>query len=612
MNTQFFKEHRLAIVVAFIVGLIYIAPNIFFIVSLGDRYEDIPMLQTANDDYYISRIQEILDGHPAIGSQAFYEYKDAPPFAPAVGEMFYAIPSMVFGISPAHIVVASHFVFPLILFLLVYFLLLRLCGVSTEWNGKLNALAGALLVTLGYDLIDYRTVWSFVSGEAEPGGFLVWARIVNPIIGALFLFSFLLCVWRLVERTKQRVPAVGTLICGAMFFALMIGSYFFSWGMALSVSAMLLMLYLLRKEYTVAQKIGLMLFSGVLFAAPYWYVVWTARQSQWYDESLLRNGLFYTHYPLLNKLVLAALLVYVVLVGWQYIWWRRSRFAGEEHINENNSRASFFEEWHIFSFAFLLGALWVYSQQILTGQTVWPYHFVQYSIPLVIVSLMTLLYRVVRPRMFLVWVIGVWIAITASVAYGAYVQAFAFVNSYDTHAGFQEYAPLFDWLNAQEKDCAVLVSAEHDAKFLLDGYIPAFTHCNSYNSTWIFSLMPQERVSHNYFTRIFFNGATAGNIDEYLLEHIREARAYLFSNWKGLYHVPDFPDFSDTIVEYRVARVPEDYRQFLENGIRNELQKYRLDYIVSVGPLDEQIANTLGGPAVVFESNGMFVYTLGD
>ena len=56
------KKHSLAFLVATLVGLIYLAPNVFFILSLKDDYRGIPMMKTPNEDFYLGRIQEILDG----------------------------------------------------------------------------------------------------------------------------------------------------------------------------------------------------------------------------------------------------------------------------------------------------------------------------------------------------------------------------------------------------------------------------------------------------------------------------------------------------------------------------------------------------------------------
>src|SRR3989344_3836142 len=570
-----FKENYLALMLALIVGLIYIGPQLLFIYSLGEDYRGIPMMKTPNEDFYLARIQEIIDGHPLVGSSAFYEYKGEWPMQPPTVEMIYALPSLVFGFAPASVLVASKFVLPFILFLAVYFLIRGLTGNIKLFSNKANAVAGALLVTLGHDLIDYRSLWRLFGG-AEPGGFLIWARPVNPIMGAVFLMLFLFCVWRVIRKTSRPKTCV---LFASIFLALMMASYFFSWGMAVSVLGVLCLIYLAKRDYGVIKKFALIILLAVILALPYWYGVFQASQSEWYADSVLRNGLFYTHYPLLNKLMLAVLAVYAVIVFLPLL----KQSAGKSF----REKLSALEDWHWFSLAFILGSLLVYSQQVVTGMTVWPYHFVQYSIPLAMVVIMALLYNVLREKSKFLWALAVLAAAFSSLFYGIYVQAGAYNRFYSEQAGRQAFAPIFERLNKQEKDCVVLVSInESERDFaLLSGLIPAFTHCNVYLSTWVFSLMPEDRRLHNYMVLLRLKGVEPDAIEEYLQENKSEARVHLFSNWKGLYGLPDFPDFTDGLMEKRLKEFPEQYRLFLERDFKTELKKYRIDYILSANNL---------------------------
>ena len=140
--------------------------------------------------------------------------------------------------------------------------------------------------------------------------------------------------------------------------------------------------------------------------------------------------------------------------------------------------------------------------------------------------------------------------------------------------------------------------------------IPAFTHCNIYNSSTVFSLMPDERVYHNYFTYLFFRGVTDKTIEQYMREHEDEVRGWLSSNWKSLYGVTDFPDFEDATLEGRIKNFPEDYRAFLSKDLKAELSKYRLDYILSSGPLDDRVVRLFPNLNKVFEENDIIVYSL--
>ena len=603
MIGDFFKQHYLAFWLAILVGLIYIAPNIFFILSLGNDYQGIPMMQTANEISYLARIREILDGYPALGSPFMFEYKDQWPIAPPIGEMFYAIPSILFGTSPQNIVIASRFFLPLVLFLLVYFLIYKLASSGT-FSNKINGIAGALLVTLGYDLADYHIISAFLKdGQALAGNFLLWARPVNPIFGAIFLMSFLLFIWSIVQEKSNKKTIAGA----SIFLALMIMSYFFSWGIAVSVLAVLILIYFLKRNYSAVKNLIVVIFFGVIFASPYWYISWQASKSSWYEDSLLRSGLFYTHYPLLNKLMLAVLAVFVAAVLFYALKYSDKAAALRYRIFGS------LQDWHWFCLALVLGSLWAYSQQIITGRTVWPYHFVQYSIPLAIIVLMVLFYNIFRKESVWLWRAGIFAVVSASLSFGIYTQASVYKSGvYEYYRYLQSYAPLFDELNRKEKDCVVLVREDGPESKMLNVMIPAFTHCNRYSSTEAPSLMPNERSSHSYLVALRLKGVEAGAIDEYLQTNKREARGYLFSNWLGVFDYPakDFPDFSDSLLEQRLKEFPKAYRQFMARDFKAELEKYRLDYILSVEPLLESIVGQLGDVELIFNLDNMFLYEL--
>ncbi|MBI1974867.1 MAG: hypothetical protein HYS57_00730 [Parcubacteria group bacterium] len=588
------KTHRFALLVAFLVGIIYIAPHLLFQWSLGDAYRGIPLMQTANEDEYLLRMQEILDGHPSLGSPVFFEYKSEPPLNPPVGEFLYVLPTIIFGISPVNTLIASRFFLPALLFLLVYALMLRLTG-DGGWQQRLNAIACGLLIVLGYDLIDYRTVLSYLQGHASPGSFLLWSRPVNPILGALFLLSFLLLVWAVLQKTQWRKSAI---ISAAVFLALMFGSYFFSWGIALSALAVLILFLLARKEYKTAGTLAFIAPLGALFALPYWLAVWRAAQSPWYEASVLRSGLFLTHYPLLNKLLLVTLFFFLALLVIDFLVKRKRGIAFRP------------ESWHWLCLSLLMGGLVAYSQQMLTGRTIWPYHFVQYTIPLSLVVGVVVLHRIVRGWSKVFWAATVSAATAASFLIGIYTQASVYATSAPSSAEIQDARPLFDWLNSLPKDCVVLQAGNGDGPGGFDNIIPAFTKCNLYDSLWVFSLLPEERIRHNYLTRLFFKGVTAETIEKYLQDNRHEARGRLYANWKGLYGVPDFPDFSDEGLSARIDAFADDYRHFYGQNMTSALRKYRVDVILSSVPLTEEITKRLPTIKMVAEISGNFIYQL--
>lgn len=498
-------------------------------------------------------------------------------------------PSVFFGISLSSVLIASKFVLLFILFLLIYVLIYNLLIHSHSLPRKLSAISGAFFVVLGYDLVDYRSLINFFLGRAELGGdFLIWSRPVNPILGAIFLFSFLLGIWAIIQKTKYRKTAI---VSSGLFFSLMIMSYFFSWGIGLSILGVLILIYAYKREYKIVAGFISVFTVALVLSLPYWYMSYLARQSLLYNETVLRSGLIYTHYPLLNKVLLATLVVYVIFVLL--------------------SNARQLKNWHWFCLAFILGSFWALNQQIVTGMTVWPYHFVQYSIPLSMVVLVVLLYNVVLNKFHFrfIWIFATVSIIGSSLLFGAYSQIHTYKNSYSYYRNLQSYSSVFQWFNKKPKDCVVLVNDDEEY-YLLNNLLPTFTHCNVYVSTEVFLLMPSERIYHNYLVHLRLKGVSSKDIEDYVAENIAEARSYLFTNWEGAHGTPEFPDFFDFELRDRIKKLPQDYRQFMKKDFREELDKYRLDYIMSINPLYDSVVAQLDGLKLEHQDNDVFIYSL--
>lgn len=620
MTFLFFKKHWLVVCAALIVGAIYVAPHLAFRFSPSVEYQGIPLLQTSNEDYYLTRIREVIDGHYSTGSFTFFEYKEKPPLTPPAIEFLYALPTLLFGIPYTFTAVASRFVLPAVLFLLVYALIFEMTKggkgehVDTKekrekW-ARWNAIAGALVVTLGYDLVDYRGIFHLLTtGEPTTSSLLFWSRLIHPISGGVLLFAFLLLIWFLIRGTKYRKWAItGAGACLALMFA----SYFFSWGVAVSVLAAAALLYLFKKEYATVKNLIGCLGIGVLLSAPYWLVVWRTTQDPLYAESVMRGGLFYTHYPLFNKFVLAVLFLYIVLVwGVPAV---KKIFSVENTTLPPSSpqlRGGGEKEWQFFVLALILGSLWVYIEQVVTGMTIWPYHFPQYTIPIGLVVLFVLFFNTVFVRFPRIWITFAAALAGLSLAYGIFIQTYVYRGTFQDNVALEQAAPMLAFLDSRERPCVVLVSKPADSVRSWNYIVTAFTHCDIYAETGVNLLVPYERVLHNYLTDFRMQGLTPSLFGEFLRKNPDAPRGYLFGNWKGLFNVRDFPDFNDSVLEERMHTLPDDYRDFLKEDFREQLQKYRLDYILSVGqPLLPSVLAELPGTKLIQTFGEMYVYRL--
>ena len=577
---SFLKDHFWAIVVSLGIGLICVAPHVVFRISLGNEYKGIYLAQTSDELAYLSRIQEIADGHWTTGSVPFFEYKNNPPLMPPTAlEILIAGINKFFKISVANIVITGKFFLPAIFFVLVYFLVNRLTDKKESTGNKINAIAAGLLVVLGYDLIDYKSLFSFWAGTGTPEYFLLWTRPSNPILGGLLIYSFLLVIWHLYRHRNAR-PNLGLIFCGGVILALAITSYFFSWAVILSVIGLLATTGLLKKDFRFFKILFFTALIGLILASPYFYNIYLGSKDVSYQESVFRTGLFLTHEPILNIFLIFSLIIFLIL-----------SFLLKKISKEN----IFKEDWWLFSLVLILTGFVAFNQQIITGKTIWPFHFVQYTVPLATTALFALFFNLKNKieKANGIWVFLIALVIISSLSFGTYTQISVYKKNYGKYKEMQKYAEIFIWINKNtKKDCVIL----SEDRVFMDQAIPAFTYCNVYFSDFWSFLLPSDRIYHNYLVYMRLKGVSGNAAGDYIKNNTNGILVYLY----GTHAMVKFDP-----MEYEGAldKLENDYKEFLKNDFKTELQKYRIDYLVSEKKINENLNLDL-----IYKDNNFFVY----
>ena len=284
-------------------------------------------------------------------SKWFYEYQKVPPLLSPIAEWLWVLPSKLLSVSVINYSLLMKFFLPTLLFLLVYFFIIEILN-SDFLHTKFFAIAGSFLVVLGYDLVDYRTVFNVIRGTHTLSSFLIWTRPVNPINGAIIIFSFLFILLLLLKKIT-----VGRIITGVCLFSLAVYTYFFTWALLLSITSILIVVYFFKKKWPFLKAMLIILGLGFLISLPYFYLVNLASKNVWYADSAARIGLHYSHQPIINKLLLLVIILFLALT----IILKKHKY--------------FHDDWWWFCLALLFGGVWAFSQQIITGISIWPYHF---------------------------------------------------------------------------------------------------------------------------------------------------------------------------------------------------------------------------------------------
>jgi len=522
------RKHYLAFLTALLVGIVCILPYVLPVVAIGDNYKGIPFLYQDNEEVYLSRIRDVTEGHFSIASPVFYEYKGVPNAQQPWGEWLYAFSGLV---------ISTKFIFPAILFLLIYFLILR---VSESKNVHI-ALFGALFCVLGFDMTRASFLKEIVTSSYHGAYLSIWTRLVNPITGGLLLISFFHLLLFVYEKRRWGYVISAGLILGCMT------GYFFSFVLGSIVLGFTSLVFLYQKEYRLFGFCLCIYLVGFLLNIHY---AWSLLNIGGFNPG--KSGMLFTHEFLFNKVQFLTLILILL----------HTRFC--------RSRS-----WAI-SLIVCLACITSLNIQVVLGKTVWPAHFVQYTNLVAFIVCVSLFSWV--PKMF-------FISGSVSVVFLSIMTIPSFVNNLDDFIRIQDRARVFDWVNKNLPDDCVILAYEPKAD--LAWAIPAYTKCDTYTSPYVFSAVPDERIMHNFLVILYMRGATPENVDS--LFNQDDMREYFFRDWRDLFaHQPDI--WLTSISDYREidshysqlkTKIIENYKVFYKSGFQKELKKYKIDYIIN-------------------------------
>lgn len=571
---NFLKRNLFAITLSIIVGLVTVAPYALSMFILGAEYQGMPLFISDDEYTYTARMHEVLDGHWLVGSPFFYEYKSLSPTVPATGEYFYAIPAFLAKLSLVNVILLSRFIFPSVLFLLAFCLFKQLAGEPREtFSANISAAAAGMAVTMLYDQICLKIIFF------SPSIFFssMWTRPVNPILGALAVFVFLIFFWKAINTETRSYKILAGLVMGLSCF------YFFSWGLISSILFIATIALLAQKRWADFKKVLYIFSVGALASLPSLMLIFSSlgQRGEGYQE---RNGMFFTHLPTLNITLLITAGILILLAA--YSFYRK--------------RSLWSERWWDFAVWVILGSIWALSQQALTGRALWPYHFVQYTKILAIFFLLLAFYKILRPSFPRLWNAAMITVCFLALASGV-AMAGTYKNGLEEFRAAQKSAPVISWLNSNApKDCVVLAK---ESKQILAWQVPALTKCNIYDSNWSFSGVPLDRLVHDYFVGMRLKGVTPQSVADYMRENPGELRSVYFENWDQL-----FAKKIDTWLESRLEASAKEYADFFQKDFASEIRRYRLDYLILDRQLGQKEQDLLGLRTEPIRAGAFYIY----
>ncbi|MFA5029366.1 MAG: hypothetical protein WC518_01285 [Patescibacteria group bacterium] len=546
------KKHYWAFILAIIVGVLYLAPQLFFIFSLGDKFQGV--YRTLNDDelYYMSRAQEVVDGHYLISNPYFAEYKNSLPMQVFLPDLIIALPAKLLGISVGQLYTFYDFLFPAVLFTLTYFIFYLLTK-----NRLWSLVFGSFLLLIKY--------------------FYVFNRPMNPQFVFIFVLSLILLWLIILSRSRDQNKKNNWLVVLAgINLGLLFNFYTYFWTYFVTIIFILLIYFLYKKDFYFLKKffgIGLI---GLVVGIPYFYQAWQSSRLIFFQETIQRIGLINTRLPSGIVISFLALLIMVLFI----IFWRFASKRGAKIANTE-----------VFLFLGTLAALVNMNQHLITGKNIFfSSHYDLISFFFIGFSFVYLLWRS-RIVVFLASLKALSIVALLTIVV---IFSSVFSNSlkfdYSAELNNQRYASIFDWLNDNTtKDSVVMTDS------VLSEYLPAYTHNNVFFNFGgvLFFVSNQEILNRfvlNNFWRQNFN-------EEFVKENFKSVYGYQYdaqggrakqvNNFKKIFNLQGDELEKIYFPPDKIKAVIDYYHQTKEEDWAIAFKKYQIDYLA----VDETITN---------------------
>lgn len=345
----------LPLLVSVFVGFVIIAPQLVFIGQSGADYRGIYMFNTDAELHYLARMQAAVKGD-GIGNPFVIDGRDDVPSGFfSYSEKILALPARMLPIDIPTLNLLYKFLLPAVLAFVMYVLIVALTG-GSSWT-----IVGAVSVVLGVTVFNLGTLLNVLTGKLVYQQFLLYSRPVSPILYVIFLFGYL---YVLFVKTPSRTRLLLLVLLYGLSWYLFIYLATFLTALLFSV----ILWHGMRREKRLVVEYGLVSIVGLITAIPAILNLHAITQSPYYYLFVGPIGLEHTHAPYLH----IPLLIIALVTGW-YSYTHRSY----RHLKE--------------TFVLLLTSLIVMNQQVITGLSLHPAHYVTYFCMPVYILVMTLL-----------------------------------------------------------------------------------------------------------------------------------------------------------------------------------------------------------------------------
>src|SRR3989344_917340 len=565
----FIKSHKIAIILAVIVGLVSVAPQIY--VLKDQNYRGIQMFGTDAEYMYVGEI-----------NRALYEDYSKGPFpvdpgknyylAPKLGQRIMAFFAKIFSTRAIEINVALKFAGPILLFLILYGWLLEIFSL------RLVALIAPLFVILGINLLSPIDVTRLSLFKTSIDSFLPYTRPISPLISSIFLFLGLWGIYRLAYN-KMSFKAAGVI---GVLIGLSLYEYIYTWTFIVVVLGLYLLCLLVKKEWEKFKYFFVVFAVNGLVALPFFVNLLRGRSDEDYIYTTSRLGLIHTHAPILGAWVVLGFLFIIFL--WPTAYQNTKYF-----------------------FIILFGALAVVlNQQLVTGFQIQPGHYHWFTTKPLIAIILTFLglYWIEKIVPNKKWRIVVVIFLVSIFSLNAIIiQARSYSANYTTYKENQRYAPLLTFLD-ESYTTKKNIWANPDLEISypeLSYLILAYTH---HNAPMVLENYSNSKV--HIRDMLFLDYRLHGINDKNIINAMYQDRNNITSALFGIYYrdMPGNYELSDV----ELQKLGLEYNEFYKIPLDKVFKSFKIDLIIADNGTDSNYFNKLPFLSKVYAQDGLFLY----
>lgn len=557
------KRNKPALVISLLIGLIFILPH-FLIPSFLKSFKKYnPLIlnplkgQIAFEETYtyLPATQEVLEGRFPRDSYIF-EYKDM--FSPFIGETFSSLVMATLTKIFSSITLAftiADFLFPLLIFLVLYFLMLDITK-----DKLLSIVVGAtiLFVPEFFAAIPYpKALWKYFF-NFRANQFLFFSRNFHPQLSFLIWFIALYFLYKALRSDKKRFVFLAGLFLGLLFY-----TYLFYWTFTWFSFVILFIFLWLINDFKLFRKMFFIGLLGLMIGSFYLFNLYMFRQSSLAVEFFEKMS-----YPIQTKLFLISLR-YIVLAVITGGFLRR-------------------EKGFLFWFLLLSGSLLpALAQLVLKKNLEFDHFFYRALMPLGTINLFIIIGRIKKhssSKQY--WRIVLLIFLGLLFLSGVLRQTTVAIKTYNIYIRNEAKEEMLSWFNKNTEKDSVIACLDYDQ--ILS--IPAFTHNRTYTPMSNRSLASTEEALRRYLeiagflkldkdilTSLFFPQNTSLELD--LKERANTLGALLVFKHYGQEPSEFKQLFSNQLLK--------QYQNLQKKG-ETDIFSFKIDFLL-IGPLEKKL-----------------------